>query len=275
MATTDELFNSVTRGHDSFVRWCRPLEKYFGVGKIAYIEINSGGELLNLHNSLEWIDRCMQEKYYANDPHMVDPNNITSGFAYAESYGPGVYADTMLKDAVCNFDMHKICSYAMKDKNVYKLLSISAPEKHNKFASKIAMEFPLLKKMIWELFARIDQDNEVRKNLIDFKDLRGDSFYKQRGIIYEDRETTDHKITLLNELHLADDNILQTKLSNQERKCLRLYLARNSVKQIAKILNLSEHTITSYIENTKSKLSCNYKDELLNKAEVLDCLGKL
>ncbi|MFN7097148.1 MAG: LuxR C-terminal-related transcriptional regulator [Gammaproteobacteria bacterium] len=52
-------------------------------------------------------------------------------------------------------------------------------------------------------------------------------------------------------------------LSNRELECLFLQLRGQTAKQIAELLGLSKRTIEYYLENTKAKLGC------LNKAELL------
>ena len=53
-------------------------------------------------------------------------------------------------------------------------------------------------------------------------------------------------------------------LSNRELECLKLASSAMSIKSIAKKLKLSPRTVESYLINTKNKLNCNTKNEMLD-----------
>lgn len=57
-------------------------------------------------------------------------------------------------------------------------------------------------------------------------------------------------------------------LSERERECLFFSLRRKTAKEIALILSLSHRTIEDYMDNIRSKLNCQSRSELLEKAAL-------
>ncbi len=62
----------------------------------------------------------------------------------------------------------------------------------------------------------------------------------------------------------------EKQLTQRELECIFYVLRGRTYKRIAKILNISPRTVEEYINNIKSKLCCNTKDELIELAYKYD-----
>lgn len=75
--------------------------------------------------------------------------------------------------------------------------------------------------------------------------------------------------------YILDDAYFESNLSHRQSECLFFLLRGYSSKAIAKILNLSQRTIESYINDIKDCLGCDNKSQLIEKAWKLGYMNIL
>ena len=276
MQLTDEIFKGTVQYHKKFAKICEPMQRYFGINAITYINMNNRGELINLHTHIPWMERCMEQHYYQCDPGMVSPKNIASGFTLDETYGQSEYTDIMMQDCFDTFDLCYECTYVEKNKNSYQLFAFNAPKKNTRFISRVISEFKILKQFIRQIqHSLYNNRHEVESFQYDFANIKGPIFYEQQGIISINQAENERKIRILQDIGMAKNNLSTVSFSNQEKNCLRLYTEGNTMKQIAISMDISDKTVSKYLENVKNKLNCSTKNELVRQAEILESLGIL
>jgi len=273
MVTTDDLFLATKKYHKKFNAICEPLMRYFGLSGVTYFSMKNNTDLLNIHTGVKWMERCMSEHYYKQDPLMVHPDRIESGFAFYQSNDE--YVNSKMNEDEIKFNFYTILAYVEKDKNSFEAFSLSAPKENTQFINKALSENKLLKQFIRYIQKHIRGDKaEMESFRMNFSLLKKDLFFSQEGLISPKPKGDKKALEALNAIGI-DNSIASVSLSKQEKACLRLYVDNLSAKQTASYLELSYNTVLSYLENIKSKLNCHYKMDLIRKAEVLEAFGEI
>ena len=81
---------------------------------------------------------------------------------------------------------------------------------------------------------------------------------KKERALYSDRKGFNQAIENLN-LSIGD-----ITFSPRQSLCYKYFATGRTMKEIAKILNISHRTVEGYIEEIKNKLNCRYKSELID-----------
>jgi DNA-binding CsgD family transcriptional regulator len=212
---------------------------------------------------------------------MVHPNNIHNGFSCDSSIDHKEFQDTLLYDAVVKFNWCNSFAYIEKTSSGgYFGFDFGTTKENYHIMNRLMNESKIVKKFIRQMHKRLHLliAKDLQENAMDFYELKGDVFYSQQGIVFTPPDSNKDKMDFLKEAGLLSGNNEQYFLSNavlspQEVNCLRIYLAIPNIKQVARDLDLAVTTATSYIENIKCKLNCTNKNDLLEKAELLESLG--
>ena len=272
----DELFRGTAQYHTKFAKICAPLQNYFGINAVAYVSMNNRGELINLHTHVPWMERCMEKHYYKCDPGMVSPKNIASGFTIDSTYKQSEYTDIMMQDCFNTFDLCYECTYVEKNKNSYQLFSFNAPKTNANFISRVISEFQTLKKFIRYIQSELyNRNKDITHFKFNFAKTKGPEFYNQQGIISINKKENARKINILKDIGMIHYNLTEISLSDQEKQCLRLYSERNTIKQVARFMNISDKTSNKHLTSITNKFNCSTRIELVRQAEILESLGVL
>lgn len=269
MSVLDEMALGTRKYHSKVAKLCEPLKQYYGINVMGYIEINNEGRLINILTHRDWLEHCYENQYFVDDPHMVSPDNMGSGFVLWSSYQKDYYLNGMLRDCVENFNICHGVTYVEKNDYGFKLYGFGTSKENFQIHNKILSNLDCLKKFI----AYLDKQLEpIRQDLgdhrIDFSEVKGNQYYEQEGLI-RPKDDKIEQYRFLKQLGLIEDDIKNVNFSKREIQCIKLYLEGKSATQTAKILSLSPRTIESHMENIKSKLKINFKRELFDKAKVL------
>lgn len=276
---TDELFYMTKNYHEKFFELCNPIKKYLGITTAAYLNVNQNGEMEMIASNHKWIERFIEESYFNQDPGMVHPKNMNSGFSFVTTSDDQEYKSTMLHEAIHKFDFHHGFCYVEKNGSSFSLFYFATQKENNNIINKITNEANLVKKFIRNLNKQIISEfKDFQDNKVDLIKLKSDLFFGKKGIVFNDDQENHQKMEILKEegfIHNSYSDSDLIKLSKQEINCLRIYMEDCSIKNIAKSLNIALTTATSYIENIKQKLNCYTKQDLLKVATVLTGLGKI
>ena len=274
MAIADELFYHTDMYGEFLKKKCEPLEKFFGVTAVGFHYMHNENCLMSIHTNKKWIELCMAKKYFLDDPHMVSPKNIVSGFVLCSSCEQEEYRTGIIKDGF-EYDMHHGISYVEKTDRGYKAFSFDTTKDNDGMPNKILNNQECIKKFV----AYLDQElklvfKKLSNRMIDIKELKGARLKEQIGITGA-LDEFDEKVIFLQEIGVVDkDSYLENlKLTPREISCLRYYLDGKTAEDTAKALFLSRRTVEGYIESIKIKLGCKYKKDIFNKKELLECLG--
>lgn len=282
MALTDEFFVGTKLYHKKFTELCRPIAKYLGSTHVMYINIDKHGKAFSICTHHKWVERLIEEHYYKIDPLMVHPNNIHNGFSFDSASPDQEFKDTLLYDAIIKFNWCNSFAYIEKTPDGgYFGFDFGTTKDNYKVANRLMNESHIVKRAIRDLHKKLWlATKDLQENRMDFAAMKGDLFHSQQGLVFHENHENEHKLQLLQEIGFLGKNEEQTfltkvSLAPQEINCLRLYLTSHSIKQVARDLSLSTTTVSSYIENIKNKLNCNTKNELFEKAEILESLGRI
>ena len=280
----DEFFLGTKLHHKKFDELCQPILKYLGATYAIFINVDHNGMMFSTCTYPAWIERFLEEQYYKLDPFMVHPDNIHNGFCFDNASDDQEFKDKFLYDCSVNFNLCHSFVYVEKksNNNGYFGFGFATTRDNYQMNSRLINEVQIVKKFIRLLnnnFMKII-DKDLKERSMDFRSLKGELFTSQRGIIFNDKPLYQYKFELLKEVGLLsndnDRNLLTNVcLSPQEISCLRIYSSTHSIKKVSKGLNLAVTTATSYIENIKNKLNCHNKNELFEKAEILELLGRI
>jgi DNA-binding CsgD family transcriptional regulator len=290
MTLADEFFLGTKLYHQKFTELCKPIFKYLGLTYAKYINVNKNGRMFYMCTNYSWVERVLEERYYIIDPLMVHPNNISNGFAVDNSCRDREhrehreYTDAFLYDAAVNFDVWHSFAFVEKNANGGYHSFVFATTKENFYiCNRLINEAPVVRRFVRQLSKQVKLliAKDLQENHMDFAMLKGDVFYSQTGLTFNEAYDEQKKVTALKAAGFvlsSDEQYLLSSansLSPQEINCLRIYITERSIKQVARELNLAVTTTASYIENVKHKLKCSHKNELLEKAEILEALGRI
>ncbi len=277
---TDELFLGTKLYHKKFAEFCKPIERYLGVTQATYVHVDKHGRIFSIFTKHKPMENYIANQHYKYSTMYVNPNNMHNGFAVDNSAIDEKYKNVVLYDFITKFDWHNSFLYAEKDNaGGYFAIDFATTASNYKIFNKLINERRTVKKLIRDLNDKITlmAHKDLQENKMDFATLRGDSFHTARGRVFHEQHEQQNKIQLLRESGLLtehDNGFLdKIHLSPQETNCLKIYQTTHSVKAVARDLDLATTTVTSYIENIKNKLNCNNKNELFEKAEILESLG--
>lgn len=276
----DDFFKNTALYHQQFIEICKPLKDYLGVTHAIYIYIDKQGHAFNICTHPTWVEKLLSEHYYKLDPLMVHPNNIHNGFSFDSSSENEEFKDKLLYDAVIQFNWCHSFAYIEKiPQGGYFGIDFGTAKENHKICNRLMNETIVIKKMIRDLNRTLLlMIPGLSENMIDFAALKGDIFYEQKGLVFNESQELERKIGALKDSSFAHKNLNldflnHVSLSAQEINCMRNYMVTHNLKEVARQLNLSVTTVYSYIENIKNKLQCHHKNELFIKGQILESLG--
>jgi len=180
MHTSDNLLHGSAKYNKLLNKLCEPLHQFFGSNHLAYINITNEGKLLNLHTNVSWMERCIDQKYYLDDPSMINPKNIVSGFCFAKDHNNDDFLDGILNDCINNFDLNHTLIMFEKESNGYEAIGISASKKNLTFFDKVNANQDQLKRFISYFRESIAPINyKLLDYQIDFAKLKGELYDTQ------------------------------------------------------------------------------------------------
>lgn len=274
----DEFFLGTKLYHKTLTELSQPLANYLGITNGTYFNMDKNGKIFKISTDPKWAEHALAEKYYLLDPGLVHPDNIHNGFAFDNASPEQEFKDKLLYDVAINFHCYHIFSYIEKTPNGgYCAFSFATTKENYHITNRLMNESHIIKKALQDLNNKLSLviAKDLQENRMNFAALKGDLFYQQKGLVYNEPCEIQNKIHLLEEAGFFNNGsfLAKVSLSPQEINCLRIYLATHSVKKVARDLNLGLTTVSSYLENIKNKLHCNNKNELFEKGEILSSLG--
>lgn len=283
---TDDFFLGTKLYNKKLMEFCRPIVKYLGVTQATYVNIDKNGKLFFINSNQKMIEDSIDTQNYKTTTMVVNPKNMHNGFAFDNACLDENYKNSNLYTFITKFDWHNSFIYSEKNSaGGYFAFNFATTKENFVISNRIVNESKIIRHFIRGINNKIISyfKNGIQEASMDFAALRGDSFHTTKGRVfnYQLENEQKNKIQLLRESgilsnHYDEKDLLnKVDLSPQELKCLRIYHATHSIKKVARDLNLATTTVTSYIENIKDKLSCNNKNELFEKTEILESLGHI
>lgn len=245
---------------DKLAAACRPLQNYSGFNHFCYLRVDNSGKffIISTNNGLmEYLDDI---KSYRNDPHMVNPSNILSGFTAWNT--PETNLSEVIVECLKRFNVSHGISYIEKNSDGYTVFGLAAA--HNHCPNKVLNNLGYIKKFSNYLKqeAAIMLQTAREEYCIDLAVLK-QNFHSQKGIIADNDITNcNKKLEFLASIGAIDSSITDLSFSDTEQLCIKLYLDGHTAKQSAQRLDLSSRTVEKTLDNVRKKLKLAAKTEL-------------
>lgn len=240
---------------------CDPIFKH-NVTSFAYLRLFQNGKYLYLCNDLDWVKRHIS---ISNVPQ----NNTELGkqihFSNNDGYGFFLWPSTP-KDSVLQ---------ELYDNNVWNGFSIfkKLPDSVEVWGLASTREQVLIQdfylKHTEELKDFTKFFNEKAKHLISPEDprklaIRRNDLVKNPTLDHQDFKEIQHFIQITNpSRYPIIVNGREILLSQRESQCLSLIALGMTIKEIALSLCISPRSVELYVKNTRMKLNCSSKDEMI------------
>ena len=79
MSVLDDMALGTRKYHAMIKKLCEPLKQYYGITEMGYVEIENSGRIINLHTHHDWLENCMDKKYFIAD--VVNHNDYLEIFS--------------------------------------------------------------------------------------------------------------------------------------------------------------------------------------------------
>ena len=174
----------------------------------------------------------MDKEYYIDDPHMVSPDNIGSGYAVwstlwetkyqqNEEYQNGLFSDLMQFDISTGFTM------VQQNDDLYKCLVVTTPKENQYFHSKVLSSLNNMKKYFNYLDKELSPIRAKMSSLgINLINLKGEGFYSQEGAITPKADEMMQQLRFLKQLGIIDFDISNTKPHKARKRMHKILSSR-------------------------------------------------
>jgi len=252
MQDFSEIVKRYTIKYDKKIRelTCH-LNKNLNIFNYTYFKINNDGKFVTLSNNPEQLDFYYFEKYYLNNPYLVDPNLLKSGLVFTAATKDEKYLQT-INTSLKRFQMDN--TFLMLEKKEGQVEGFLFATKPNQSSFNYISNLDILKKFngffIREMSPII---NKMHAEGFNLKTAKGTSFFKRKeGLPLASKDKISREFLKM-----------ISPLSPQEERCLDLFRLGYSAQATASIMSLSRRTVEHYFENIKNKLACYSKWDLL------------
>lgn len=269
MAITDEIFYHTQIYHEWLRKTCIPLKTMFGATEIA-IHFVDNSSLINIHTHSKWMEHCMEKQYFLTDPHITTPQKINLGMTIDAYHPNDKFVDGLLKDSHI-YGIHHGIGYVRRTQNGYQAISLSSTIDNISMPNKIINNFKII-----DYFMNYFEKEmlPIQKKLadltIDLLNIKDKFDFEDNNIRTKERQLA---VKFLKQIGTVDSSLANVSLSRKEKLCLRAYLNGKTAADTAKALFLSSRTVEGHMERIKDKFNCKRKKDLLNKKDILECLG--
>jgi len=229
---------------------CAPLNEKLGIHTFSYFWIDCEGRFGILANYPELCEFYFGEKMYLNNPYLIHPSLLQSGYTQTLTAPEDVNNSNRIFEKFQTFNilLKLKCVGDNVEGFVFSLKGAAAKDPVE-FYSKLEMLNAFIPYFKQEAKPIIEAAKEEDCNL---RIAKGNSFFVP--------DTT---------LPLSNPKMREflkeiSPLSKRERECLELFKQGRSAQATAAILGLSRRTVEHYIDNVKEKLGCYSKWDLLD-----------
>lgn len=247
-----EIVKGYTIKYDKKIRGVTShLYKNFNIFYYTYFKVQSDGRFITLSNNPEQLNFYYVEKYYLNNPYLVDPNLLKSGLVFTATTKDEEYLNT-INTSLNRFQMDN--TFLMLDKKGEQVEGFLYATKPNESTFNYISNLDILKKFNW--FFNREMSSVIKKMYseeFNLKAAKGINFFKRK-----------EGLPLAAKDKISQDFLkMISPLSPQEEKCLDLFRSGYSAQATACIMGLSRRTVEHYFESIKNKLGCYSKWDLL------------
>lgn len=268
MRPFQELLRKTTssRYHDPMLRYTQPLSDHFGINHFWYYRVTREGLYTYIGTHTEWNEYCFENHLTKQFPILRHPETQKSGISLMKNTNNKEYSSVQ-REAWEKFGINFNMNISSKIPDGIEAFGFATKTDHPKIDEEILNELPLLARFT----QAFKQDNKKLFDIaldhqVDISTYFGATFFEKEKPV----SLFCHKNFLKKMRWLP-----AYELTPREKEALKLLLRGYSAPHIAKLLFLSSRTVENRIATLKSKLFCDSKIELIDKARDLEAIHYL
>jgi DNA-binding CsgD family transcriptional regulator len=274
MSVADSLFYHTAHYGKDITKMCEPIFDLFGVKQLGMFFVAHNGAIVNVHTNPEWMSYCMEKKYYLDDPHLVLPVNMGSGFSVTSAPKDNEERHILVREVQNRFNLWNSVSFAKRlGCGGYIAFSFDSELENTNMANQMLSNQPAV-----SAFAGYIEEaarNILKRTsgvVINLQELKGDKLESQMGTIPKTRERP--LLDFYTKIGIEADG-MDLNISQRELECLDYTFKGYSRKETGEELYITAKTVACHITNLKGKIACKDKRDFHKKVELLKSLGKL
>ena len=251
--------------YDQMVRFSLPLYDHFGINHFWYYKISNSGHYSYVGTHAAWNEFSFENPIVKYSPCLRHPDSMQKGISFMKTAAGGDYKE-LLNMAWEKFKINLNINLVDATPSGIEAFGFASSFNDLHADERLLNHLPLLrtftgffKKRCEKLIHLLD-DNQV-----DLRVQFGQQFYERPSFLNIPFERDKFL------RQIGFENILS--LTPRESEILKFMSNGYSAPYIATQLHLSKRTVENYLETIKSKLFCNSKTELIQKAHRIAATG--
>ena len=251
--------------HSQMVRFAAPLCDHFGINHFWYYKITSTGNYSYVGTHGAWNEFCFEKSILQHFTCVRHPDSIQKGISLMKTGASGEYKavlDLAWEKFTINFNINMVNEISQGVEAFGFATCFNDFHAEERLLNNLLLlkEFTKIFKANHQKLLRLLDENHV--NL--FSEF-GQQFYERPKslVLPFQRDKFLSKIGF-------EQIVL---LTSREKDVLKFVACGYPAAYIAKQLYLTTKTVENYLSNIKSKLHCNSKVELIQKAQQLAATG--
>jgi len=233
---------------------CQPLSNYLGITHAGYIKIFNDGTMLRMANKPEWTKKYFEQSFY-NDVDLYGMKDVPEN-GMRISFLTGNPTSDHYRALCSDFNIWNFLIISKKFANHSEFWFFGTTRDNTEILNYYLNHINVFKE--FTLYFR-----NYFSEIIDHHNPSQLIVSKLKSIDYND-EQDDKVVRLLQEIkikayHLKDD----IYLSQREKDCLHYLASGRTMKEIARLINLSPRTVEYYINTLKLKTNSHTKSNLI------------
>ena len=262
-----EMLRRVTSSpyHDQMVRFVKPLKDYFGINHFWYYRVSRNGHYTYVGTHSEWNEFCFENHLVGQFPCLRHPDLIKSGIDLMKNTTDQDY-QKVLNSAWDNFGVNFNLNLVSKTQEGIEAFGFASNTQNPKTDEILINELPLLTHFTRSFRLRHPKLFElVHDNQVNFSSYLGPKFHEGEKISHH----SQGRDVFLKKMGFVPS----FELSPREKDVLGLLASGYPSPYIAKQLSLARRTVENYVATIKSKLFCESKVELIQRAKEFASIG--
>ncbi|MEO8402655.1 MAG: helix-turn-helix transcriptional regulator [Gammaproteobacteria bacterium] len=251
---------------------CEPLKK-LNISYFSHVRIDNKKQFSTISSNPAFLQHYLKNKYYVTDIHMVNEKQFGDFFVWDGMQFSAQSAQLCVEAA--GFKVHNPFTIIEKRKDCINYYHFANATRTKQINQVYLANIDLLKLFISQFNDHVRQSKSL-SNAYTFKfNLAG-----AQQVDFEETEIALNRDEFSKELNLNTSSSRKlyfenAVLSKRQSEILQHVIRGKTLKEIAHILGLSQHTVQHYFEMLKIKLNVHSKSELILKTLDSDSIKLL
>lgn len=243
---------------------CRPLKK-LNITYFAHVRIDKEKKFSAIANNPLYTHHYLKNKYYTADIHMLDPNSMGDFVVWDAIQFTGI--GQIICEESGKLGMHNPFTIIEKSNDMTEYYHFATAVDHKENNQRYLANIDLLKLFISYFKEKVSESKALSQAYnISFAMITKEPIkmtnIENSFLVCDKYEFAKNILSLRKATSSKLDDFI---LSKRQKEILQLVSRGKTIKEIAKILNLSHRTVGHYFETIKIKFNVNTKSELITK----------